>query len=260
MTTDVVRACCEEVEWVWDSLELNARTDLTENDEERDSPEVAALVAQINSVEDETLRRLTRCVDAVLPLARCLENEYANKELVVKALTRVYRAAEHIAKKIEQRRGVGVRKPFAQLMMRIGTQLNDALYELLLRFDVAAEEKTRSKRQKITNESRLVPALVFQVEMLEAHLIKIQKAQGHNKSFDLMKHFKRSTARDFKIDYGVLQKVLRPPGLTTQMLCLSKQGTPVSLTSSSCATPEWQLAKDDEDDAADGKQKSKVLS
>jgi hypothetical protein len=27
-----------------------------------------------------------------------------------------------------------------------------------------------------------------------------------NKSLDLMKHFKRSTARDFKIDFGVVQK------------------------------------------------------
>jgi len=45
------------------------------------------------------------------------------------------------------------------------------------------------------------------VELLEAHLIKIQKAPANGRSLDLMKHFKRSTARDFKIDYGVLQKV-----------------------------------------------------
>jgi hypothetical protein len=207
LTTDAVKACCEDVEWVWDSQELNARPDLTENDECRDTPQVEALISQTNFVEDEALRRLNRAVDAVWPLARCLENEYSNKELVIKALTRVYRAAEHVSKKVEQRRGVGVRKPFVQLMVRIGTQLNDALYELLLRFDVASEEKARGKRQKITNESRLVPALVYQVELLEAHLIKIHKAQGNLKAFDFMKHFKRSTARDFKIDYGVMQKV-----------------------------------------------------
>ena len=45
------------------------------------------------------------------------------------------------------------------------------------------------------------------MELLEAHLIKIQKAPANGRSLDLMKHFKRSTARDFKIDYGVLQKV-----------------------------------------------------
>jgi len=209
LTTDAVKACCEDVEWVWDSLELNARPDLTDDDDKKDSPQVEAHVARMNFVEDEALRRLNRGVDALLPLARCLENEYANKELVIKALTRVYRAAEHVAKKVEQRRGVGVRKPFVQLMGRIGTHLNDALYELLLRFDVATEDKARGKRQKITNESRLVPALVYQVELLEAHLIKIQKAHGNGKALDLMKHFKRSTARDFKIDYGVLQKVSR---------------------------------------------------
>jgi len=119
---------------------------LTDNDDRKDSPEVEALVTQMNFVEDETLRRLNRGVDAVLPLARCLENEYGNKELVIKALTRIYHAAEHVAKKVEQRRGVGIRKPFVQLMVRIGTQLNDALYELLLRFDVSTEDKARGKR------------------------------------------------------------------------------------------------------------------
>ena len=146
LTTDAVKACCEDVEWVWDSLELNGRADLTDNDDKKDSPEVEALVTQMNSAEDEALRRLNRGVDAVLPLARCLENEYGNKELVIKALTRIYRAAEHVAKKVEHRRGVGVRKPFVQLMVRIGTQLNDALYELLLRFDISTEDKARGKR------------------------------------------------------------------------------------------------------------------
>ena len=114
-----------------------------------------------------------------------------------------------MAKKVEHRKAIGVRKPFVQLMVCIGTQLNDALYELLLQCDVAHEDKARGKRQKINNESRLVPQLVYQVELLEAHLIKIQKAQGNGKSLDLMKHFKRSTARDFKIDYVVLQKASR---------------------------------------------------
>lgn len=251
LTTDAVKACCEEVEWVWDSLELNSRPDLTENDDERDSPEVAALVAQINSAEDVTLLRLMCCVDAMLPLARCLENEYSNKELVIKAMTRVYRAAEHLAKKVEQRRGVGVRKPFAQLMTRIGTQLNDALYELLLRFDVCNDDKARGKRQKISNESRLVPALIYQVELLEAHLIKIQKAQGSAKSsYDLMKHFKRSTARDFKIDYGVMQKVW-PPYTPLALYCHSR----LTLVQPAAA----QLAKDDDEDGnEDGKKKAKV--
>jgi hypothetical protein len=203
LTTDAIKACCEDVEWVWDALELSARPDLTDSDDSKDSPQVQALIMQTNAVEDAALQRLTRVVDGMLPLALSLECEYCNKELIMKALTRVYHAAEHVAKKIEQRRGVGVRNPFKQLMMRIGTQLHDALYSLLLHFDVATEEKTRGKRQKISNESRLVPQLVYQVEMLEAHLIKIQKM---NKSLDLMKHFKRSTARDFKIDFGVVQK------------------------------------------------------
>jgi len=46
------------------------------------------------------------------------------------------------------------------------------------------------------------------VELLEAHLIKIQKTQANGKSLDLMKHFKRSTARDFKIDYASLAQSL----------------------------------------------------
>lgn len=237
LTTDAIKGCCEDVEWVWDSLELNARPDLTDNDDKKDSPEVEALVAQMNFVEDEALRRLNRTVDALLPLSRCLENEYGNKELVVKALTRVYRAAEYVAKKVEHRKAIGVRKPFVQLMVCIGTQLNDALYELLLHFDVAGEDKARGKRQKINNESRLVPQLVYHVELLEAHLIKIQKAQGNGKSLDLMKHFKRSTARDFKIDYGVLQKASRLLPRFIRVFPSSTPFTPLCVLSGLCYSP-----------------------
>jgi hypothetical protein len=66
------------------------------------------------------------------------------------------------------------------------------------------------------------------VELLEAHLIKIQKTQANGKSLDLMKHFKRSTARDFKIDYGVLQKVWPPCALVFRFFLMRLYGLPRS--------------------------------
>jgi hypothetical protein len=88
------------------------------------------------------------------------------------------------------------------------------------------------------------------VELLEAHLIKIQKAPANGRSLDLMKHFKRSTARDFKIDYGVLQKVW--PLYTPHALAGR-----VGLTRVQRAAA--QLAKDDDDEGnEDGKKKAKV--
>ncbi len=107
-----------------------------------------------------------------------------------------------------------------------------------------------TRRQKISNESRLVPALVYQVELLEAHLIRIQKTQANGKSLDLMRHFKRSTARDFKIDYGVLQKVWPP---------CAPYALAFSLFSNACVCAAAQLAKDDDEDGnEEGKKKAKV--
>lgn len=47
-------------------------------------------------------------------------------------------------------------------------------------------------------EQKLVPNIIYFVESLEKHLIKISK-KPH--SIDLMKGFSRSTARDFKVDF-----------------------------------------------------------
>ena len=47
-------------------------------------------------------------------------------------------------------------------------------------------------------EQKLVPNIIYFVESLEKHLIKISKKP---KSIDLMRGFSRSTARDFKVDF-----------------------------------------------------------
>uniref|UniRef100_A0A7S0EJ42 FANCI solenoid 4 domain-containing protein n=1 Tax=Hanusia phi TaxID=3032 RepID=A0A7S0EJ42_9CRYP len=98
------------------------------------------------------------------------------------------------------------RKPFVHLMHHIGARLNESLYQLVIRYTQVEQERTL--KQKISKEERLIPNLIFQVESLEATLIRIQR-ECKNK-LDLMKHFKRSTARDFKIDYSaVMREVAR---------------------------------------------------
>ena len=61
-----------------------------------------------------------------------------------------------------------------------------------------------STRAHINKEQKLIPSLIFHVESLEANLIKISTLS----KVDLMRNFKRSAARDFKIDFAAVTNKL----------------------------------------------------
>ena len=65
-------------------------------------------------------------------------------------------------------------------------------------------QESAATRAQINKEQKLIPTLIFHVESLEANLIKIS-AQS---KVDLMRHFKRSAARDFKIDFAAVTSKL----------------------------------------------------
>ncbi|KAL5471599.1 hypothetical protein EMCRGX_G029727 [Ephydatia muelleri] len=64
--------------------------------------------------------------------------------------------------------------------------------------------KAKSAAGKLKKEGRSIPDLIFSMEMFEKHLIQLSKKS----KTDLMEHFKRSTARDFKIDGQTVQAKL----------------------------------------------------
>ena len=64
--------------------------------------------------------------------------------------------------------------------------------------------KAKSAAGKLKKEGRSIPDLIFSMEMFEKHLIQLSKKSKR----DLMEHFKRSTARDFKIDGQTVQAKL----------------------------------------------------
>jgi hypothetical protein len=66
---------------------------------------------------------------------------------------------------------------------------------------VKCQESTASKA-KINKEARIIPNLVFQVERLEGLLIKAAKATKQ----DFLRHLRRGTSRDFRIDIGKLME------------------------------------------------------
>lgn len=65
-------------------------------------------------------------------------------------------------------------------------------------FDLQSQQENASSKgiiNKIKRENRCIPDLIFQIEDYEKYLIQLSKASKIN----LLRHAKRSTARDFKI-------------------------------------------------------------
>ena len=62
-----------------------------------------------------------------------------------------------------------------------------------------------ASRAQLSKEQKLIPSLIFHVESLEANLIKISAIS----KLDLMRNFKRSAARDFKINFAAVTHKLQ---------------------------------------------------
>ncbi|KAJ1485623.1 FANCI helical domain 2-domain-containing protein [Baffinella frigidus] len=188
---DLVKATCEEVEWCCAYLDqLTASTSWIGDDS--DHPQRVSAIKDINSVEDAALKRVRAVVDVMIPLSKVTSQD--NGEPVLEALTRVYRSADFLAGRVLASKNL--RKLFTSLMHRIGDDLNPVMYLAITSFADCDDEIKKGNRSKVVKESRLIPTLIFYVEKVEACLLKIQKIPN---SVDFMRHFKRSTARDFNV-------------------------------------------------------------
>ena len=95
---------------------------------------------------------------------------------------------------------------FSHLAQHCGSKLSPDVYEYLkylgdtlMTTGSKTTDESKSKKSgtslKLKRESRLRPNLIFAMEKFESALIKLGKLW----KFNLMKHFKRATARDFKL-------------------------------------------------------------
>eukprot|EP00960_Hanusia_phi_P070815 767407-Hanusia_phi.AAC.1 len=94
------QANCDDVEWVLSFLDASYRPDLFDDDEVKDIPENIALRKDHNEMEDEVCERLHRIVEILLHLSDCFTIPTSAQEMILGALTRMYRTADLIAKRI----------------------------------------------------------------------------------------------------------------------------------------------------------------
>ena len=85
----------------------------------------------------------------------------------------------------------------------VGKQLNDSLYKFMIYIETNDEETGRKRAQVVIRKQVIaLPSIIFALEQCERNLITLSKKAN---SVDFMEHFKRSTARDFRIKGELLK-------------------------------------------------------
>lgn len=90
------------------------------------------------------------------------------------------------------------------------TTLNESVYAFIPYVgkrdqDLAGRERHKSgKAVRSSKEAKFVPKLIYEIEVFEQRLLQLSKARKVN----LLKHAKRSTARDFRIQPTELQRAI----------------------------------------------------
>ncbi|XP_065883264.1 Fanconi anemia group I protein-like isoform X2 [Dysidea avara] len=110
---------------------------------------------------------------------------------------------------------------FRQLIEQVGSKLSQQVYAYITykeSMEVQAEpQETRGKKKgkgtsksgpgksSVKRDLRCIPELIYAIEQFEKELIKLGKKIKEN----LLSHFKRSTARDFRIDGTTVNAILQ---------------------------------------------------
>ncbi|CAH3026008.1 unnamed protein product [Porites evermanni] len=174
--------------------------------------------------------RLCTVVAALHELSQSALPEGPCTEAALKVLTKVYNTLGALAKYYlslySQRLGYLPAK-FEKLVKMSGTHLSQQVYALLtyiqatqtqslLEQSTTAKNKAKDRKKtakgqnlsgkaKVMKEVKSIPNLIYAIEQYERYLIQLSKKSKIN----LMEHFKRSTARDFRINGATLEAALR---------------------------------------------------
>jgi Fanconi anemia group I protein len=144
------------------------------------------------------IARLSAIIEVVNILNRCSIEGIA-AETVMTATESMFKTLYVLVRKVTSV-GKVPGSDFDHLIEKLGTSVYKSMYDFIYNM-VKCQESTASKA-KINKEARIIPNLVFQVERVEGLLIKAAKATKQ----DFLRHLRRGTARDFRIDVGKLME------------------------------------------------------
>ncbi|VFQ94694.1 unnamed protein product [Cuscuta campestris] len=134
-----------------------------------------------------------------------LQDHEAEQLLIMCA--RFYKNLARISKLCVASKGCKQRLPsmkFQKLVEETFRQLTTPLYTFVANVQTKQQESEKCKgfANKIKRENRCIPDLIYQIEDYEKYLIQLSKASKVN----LLRHAKRSTCRDFKIQFAMEQR------------------------------------------------------
>ncbi|CAL5393296.1 unnamed protein product [Camellia sinensis] len=149
---------------------------------------------------EETLYSRTEAVVTVLSFFMVMKLNDSQAEHLVRLAGRFYKNLARISKFQISPKGCKQVLPslkYQKLVEITCKQLTAPLYNFvtLMQRNQLGNAKSRGIVNKIKRENRCIPDLIFQIEDYEKYLIQLSKASKVN----LLRHAKRSTARDFKI-------------------------------------------------------------
>eukprot|EP00040_Diaphanoeca_grandis_P036746 m.235879 g.235879 ORF g.235879 m.235879 type:complete len:1292 (-) comp33672_c0_seq1:320-4195(-) len=110
-------------------------------------------------------------------------------------------------------------EPMVRQLLEQTTLFTQDVYALVSLVNEGPEEevddKAKKKKKKTTTmskantiESRIIPNLVFAIEQYERHLIQLNDKPGGKENLKLLKNFKRSIVRDFRLKHDAVRQAL----------------------------------------------------
>ncbi|KXJ09897.1 Fanconi anemia group I protein-like [Exaiptasia diaphana] len=211
----------DEIDWTLSKIrgDLAVTVFAPSIDNAPDSPDST----QRTSLEASVCTRLTGLVMAFHEISQSALPEGPSTENTVKVLTKLYVTLAAVGKYYmtlyNQRLGHLPHK-FEKLVKLTGTHLSQQVYAMITYIqavqsqslqETMAKAKNKKKGQntagkaKVMKEMKSMPNLIYAIEHYEKFLIQLTKKS----KIDLMQHFKRSTARDFRINGATLEAALR---------------------------------------------------
>ncbi|KAI3505106.1 hypothetical protein L1887_27015 [Cichorium endivia] len=149
---------------------------------------------------EETLYKRTEAVMELLSSFVVMNLKDPQGEHVVRLAAKFYKNLARVSKFVIAPKGCKQILPnlkFQKLVEVTCKQLTGPLYTFVEAMQQKQQETRASKGilNKIKRENRCIPDLIFQIEDYEKYLILLSKAC----KFNLLRHAKRSTVRDFRI-------------------------------------------------------------
>ncbi|XP_065828323.1 Fanconi anemia group I protein homolog isoform X2 [Oscarella lobularis] len=194
-----------EVDWALGKLKslLKSKDELEDKRETMESAVCIRLGGIVVSLHEMT--------QSALPLGPCTES-------LLKILTKVYASLGSTTKyclMLYTQHVSELPTQFEKLVKLSATHLQPQVYGLITYIQAAESRdpdshKGKNKKMKapqrgrVMRETRIIPNLIYSVEQYEKFLIQLSSKSKTN----LMEHFKRSTARDFRINTTTLEQAL----------------------------------------------------